>query len=166
MNTALKLRSDRIVQDWRREVVSAQTRTPIMTKLLISACAAALIGIAASSASAGDFTIPGDGRSGAIIPVDDDGYGRHYGYERDDDDDNWKRRGGWGKGWGHGYAHRGVVQPHRIVRQLARHHFTHITQPVLAGWHYQVKARDPRGRKVKLYINAYTGEIDRWKFRG
>jgi hypothetical protein len=164
MNTALKLRSDRIVQDRRREVVSAQTRTPIMTKLLISACAAALMAIAASSASAGDFTIPRGIPLGAIIPVDDNGYGRHYGYDRDDD--NWNRRGGWGNGWGHGYGHRGVVAPHRIVRQLARHHFTHITQPVLAGWHYQVKARDPRGRKVKLYITAYTGEIDRWKFRG
>jgi hypothetical protein len=53
----------------------------------------------------------------------------------------------------------------RIVRNLARHRFTHIGQPVLAGPYYQVKARDPRGRKVKLYINAYTGEIVRWRFR-
>jgi hypothetical protein len=139
-----------------------------MTRFLISACAAALIGLAASSAGAGDFTILRDRPSGAIVPVDDDGHDRRYGYGRHEDDDDWRRRSGWGngRGWGHGYGHRGVVPPHRIVRQLSRHRFTHIAQPVLAGWHYQVKARDPRGRKVKLYINAYTGEIDRWKFRG
>lgn len=150
-----------------------------MTKFLMSACAATLIGIAASSASAGNFTIPDNGPSGAIIRVDDDGgydrQARSYGWPNqganyrygDDDDNGWNRdRRRWGGNWGQGYGHRGVVAPHRIVRNLARHHFTHITQPVLAGPFYQVKARDPRGRKVKLYINAYTGEIARWKYRG
>jgi hypothetical protein len=154
-----------------------------MTKFLMSACAAALIATAASSASAGDFTIPDNGPSGAIIRVDDSGYDRQgrygwpsqesnyrygngYGYG-DDDDDGWNRdRRRWGGNWGQGYGHHGVVSPLRIVRNLARHRFTHITQPVLAGPFYQVKARDPRGRKVKLYINAYTGEIARWKYRG
>jgi hypothetical protein len=153
-----------------------------MTKFLLSACAAALIGTAASSASAGDFTVTDNGPSGAIIAVNDSGYdgqGRYYGWPNqesnygssygydDDDDDGWNRdRRRWGGNWGQGYGHHGVLSPHRIVRKLARHHFTHISQPVLAGPFYQVKARDPRGRKVKLYINAYTGEIARWKFRG
>jgi hypothetical protein len=159
------------------KVVSAR-RKPIMTKFLLSACAAAVIGIAGSSASAGDFTIADNGPSGAIIPVNDSGYdgqGRSYGwpYQQpnygydDDDDDGWNHdRRRWHGDWGQGYGHYGVVPPHRIVRQLARHRFTHITQPVLAGPFYQVKARDPRGYKVKLYINAYTGEIARWKYRG
>jgi hypothetical protein len=153
-----------------------------MTKFLLSACAAVLIGIAALPASAGDFTIVDNGPSGPIIRVTDNGYdgqSRSHrwpnqqstyryddnGWNRRDDNDGWNRHRGWGN-WGHGYGHHGVVPAHRIVRRLAWHHFTHISQPVLAGPFYEVKARDPRGRKVKLYINAYTGEIARWKFRG
>jgi hypothetical protein len=149
-----------------------------MTKFLLSACAAALIGITASSAGAGEFTIADNGPSGAIIRITDnsyDGQNRYYGWPNqpssyddydDDDDDGWNRPRRWHGNGGQGYGHYGVVPPHRIVHKLARHHFTHISQPVLAGPYYQVKARDPRGYRVKLYINAYTGEIAKWKYRG
>lgn len=147
-----------------------------MTKFLLSACAAAVIGIAASSARAGDFTIADSGPSGAIIRIADTGYdqqNRYYGwpsqqsgYGYDDDDDKWKRDHRWHGHWGQGYGHYRVLPPYRIVHTLARRHFTHISQPVLAGPYYQVKARHPRGYRVKLYINAYTGEIARWTYRG
>jgi hypothetical protein len=146
-----------------------------MTKFLLSACAAAVIGMAASSASAGGFTMAENGPSGVIIRITDNSYdqqGRSYGwpnqsnYGHDDDDDRWNRDRRWHGQWGHGYGHHRVLPPQRIVHKLARHRFTHISQPVLAGPYYQVKARDPRGYRVKLYINAYTGEIARWKYRG
>ena len=58
-----------------------------------------------------------------------------------------------------------MVSPRWIVRNLARANYSYITDPMLAGRFYQVKAIDPRGRKVKLYIDAYTGEIAKRKFR-
>lgn len=133
-----------------------------MSKVLLSACAAALVGIAASSAHAADFTILRTGPAGAVISVADKG--PSYGWPNRSD--AYGHHDGWKRGWGKGYAHARVVPTHQIVRKLARQHFTHISRPVLAGNLYQVKARDSRGRKVKLYVNAYTGEIARWKFRG
>jgi len=160
-----------------------------MTRFLLSACAAALIGTAAT-ASAGQPSTFAHGRSGAIIQVDDDGYydddrdndsrrgygwsypAPGYGYGNDNDwyGGNWRgnRDRGWGNGWGYGgygYGNHGLVPPRWIVRNLARHNYRYITNPVLAGRFYQVKAIDPRGRKVKLYIDAYTGEIAKRKFR-
>jgi hypothetical protein len=139
-----------------------------------------VIGVAASSANAGGFTITDNGPSGAIITVTDNGYDQqnryygwpnqqsNYGYDDDDDDDDngWRRDHRRYGNWGQGYGHHRVLPPHRIVHKLARHRFIHISQPVLAGPYYHVKARDPRGYRVKLYINAYTGEITRWKYRG
>lgn len=140
-----------------------------MTKFLLTACAAALIGAAVPSALAGES---GNGRSGAIIQADSNRYyyswsypvpGYGYGniWNRDRNRDR-----GWGNGWGYGYGNHGVVAPRWIVHNLSRHKYRNITKPVLAGRFYQVKATDPRGRKVKLYIDAYTGEIARRKFRG
>jgi Peptidase propeptide and YPEB domain len=37
--------------------------------------------------------------------------------------------------------------------------FSNISRPALAGQFYQVKARDPNGHRVKLYIDAYSGRI-------
>lgn len=164
-----------------------------MSKFLMSACAAAMIGVAAAPATAGELTIFGSVQPGAIIQAHDDGYYRggpydDYGqrYPRPGYGDDWRnpapgygwgwdwnrqrtrdRDWGWGNGWGNGgYGNYGVVPPRWIVRNLARHHYSYITRPVLAGRYYQVKAIDPRGRKVKLYIDAYTGEIAKRKFRG
>jgi peptidase YpeB-like protein len=66
--------------------------------------------------------------------------------------------GGWGNGYGGGYDY-GVLPPQTIVHYLHRNGFSYISEPALAGRFYQVKALDPRGRKVKLYIDAYSGEI-------
>jgi hypothetical protein len=142
-----------------------------MTKFLLSACAAALIGAAAVPASAGDPSTSGNGRSGAIIQVDGNRYydgGRNYGwsYPPYGYGNGWRgdRDRGYGNGWGYGNNHR-MVSPRWIVRNLARANYSYITDPMLAGRFYQVKAIDPRGRKVKLYIDAYTGEIAKRKFR-
>jgi hypothetical protein len=51
------------------------------------------------------------------------------------------------------------VPPHVIVRYLHRSGFSYISRPALAGRFYQIKARDPNGRKVKLYVDAYNGRI-------
>ncbi len=165
-----------------------------MTKFLMSAFTAAVIGAAAAPAAAGELTIFDGGRPGGIIPADDGGdywddrydrggpyddngwrypapgydngwrypapgYGNGWDWDRDRNRD---RQWAWGNG---GYGNYGVVPPRWIVRTLARHHYSYITRPVLAGRFYQVKAIDPRGRKVKLYIDAYTGEIAKRKFR-
>jgi hypothetical protein len=61
-------------------------------------------------------------------------------------------------GWGHGYGY-GVLPPRAIVRSLRGYGFSYISEPVLSGRYYQVRALDRYGRKVKLYIDAYDGRI-------
>jgi opacity protein-like surface antigen len=122
-----------------------------MKTLLLSACAAALIATGASAASASDFVVRHDNAAGAIIRIDDvrPGYG-------------WNN-GGYGWNNGHGYRQHGMVSPRSIVRNLQRHDYRYISRPVLSGRFYQVKAINPRGHKVKLYIDAYSGRIVRVK---
>jgi hypothetical protein len=57
------------------------------------------------------------------------------------------------------------LPPRVIVRFLDRRNYSYISRPVLDGRYYQVKAINPRGRKVKLYIDPYSGRIVRWKYR-
>ena len=57
---------------------------------------------------------------------------------------------------GYGYD---VLPPHAIVRDLQQNNFTYISPPLIEGRFYQVKALDPYGRKVKLYVDAYSGRI-------
>ena len=45
------------------------------------------------------------------------------------------------------------------MRNLEQSDFRYISRPVLSGRFYQVKAVNPNGKKVKLYIDAYTGQI-------
>ena len=52
-----------------------------------------------------------------------------------------------------------IVSPWSIVQDLRYQGFNYISEPALAGRLYQVKARDPNGHKVKLYIDAYSGRI-------
>ena len=157
-----------------------------MKTILLSACAAALIAAAASSASAGQFTMNDNGPSGPIIGVgdnrsyDDNGYNgndwrnQSQGYGDEDSDYSYgnQRYGsqgygnqgygnqGYGNGgYGYNYGNYGVVPPHVIVRHLHRSGFSYISRPALAGRFYQIKARDPNGRKVKLYVDAYNGRI-------
>jgi hypothetical protein len=88
-----------------------------------------------------------------------------YGYwQRDHYDPDFGS--GWGNGYGGGYGGGygyPVVPPQAIVRSLHRQGFSYISQPLLSGQFYQVKALDPSGRKVKLYIDAYSGRIAKVK---
>jgi hypothetical protein len=81
-------------------------------------------------------------------------YGNSYGYGND-------YGHGYGYGNGNGYA---VLPPQTIIHSLHRNSFSYISQPVLSGRFYQVKALDPRGRKVKLYVDAFNGRIAKMKY--
>ena len=51
------------------------------------------------------------------------------------------------------------MSPGSIVQDLRHQGFRNISRPALAGKFYQVKAVNPNGKKVKLYIDAYPGQI-------
>ena len=123
----------------------------MMKNILLSACAAVVIATGASAASAGDIVVRHDNLSGTLIRVDDfrPGYGWHdNGYSNYDN------------GYNYGdYRQHGVVSPRWIVRNLQRADYRYISRPVLNGRFYQVKAVNPNGHKVKLYIDAYSGRI-------
>ena len=128
----------------------------MMKNILLSACAAVVIATGASAASAGDIVVRHDNLSGTIIRVDDfrPGYGWHdNGYNN------------YGNGYGNygDYRQHGVVSPRWIVRNLQRADYRYISRPVLTGRYYQVKAVNPNGHRVKLYIDAYSGRIVRIK---
>jgi hypothetical protein len=88
---------------------------------------------------------------GWLMCRDSNGY-----WYRDHYDPNYG--GGWGNGYGGGYGY-GVLPPRTIVRSLHADGFSHISEPVLSGRFYQVRALDPYGRNVKLYVDAYDGRI-------
>jgi hypothetical protein len=90
---------------------------------------------------------------GWVMCRDRDGYWRGDHYDPDF---------GSGQGYGGGYGYD-VLPPYAIVGNLQRNNFTYISQPVLAGQFYQVKALDPYGRKVKIYVDAYSGRIAKVK---
>ena len=68
-------------------------------------------------------------------------------------------RSGYGNGYSNGYGNYGVLPPYAIVHYLQRSGFSYISRPALSGRFYQLKARDPNGRKVKLYVDAFNGRI-------
>lgn len=112
-----------------------------------------------SAASAGDLIVRHDAMPGTIIGIDDTrpdddwsngGYGSGYRYGSNP---------GYGYDTGYRYGDHGVVSPRSIARNLQRHDYRYISQPVLHGRLYQVKAINPHGHKVKLYIDAYSGRI-------
>jgi len=148
MNIVLKSRSAAIAQN-APQFEDTSRRYSVMKNVLLSACAAVVIATGASAAaSAADFTVRHDSQAGTIIRIDDvrPGYGWH--------DDGY---------YSGGYRQHGVVPPNWIVRSLQRQDYRYISQPVLSGRFYQVKAVSPHGRKVKLYIDAYSGRIMRVK---
>ncbi len=114
-----------------------------MKNLLLSACAAVVIATGASAASASDIVVRHDNLSGTIIRVGD--FRPDYGWNNG--------------GYGYGDRDHGMVSPRWIVRNLQRYDYRHISRPVLSGRFYQVKAINPRGHKVKLYIDAHSGRI-------
>jgi hypothetical protein len=78
-----------------------------------------------------------------------------------DSDGYWQRdRYDADVGGGYGYD---VLPPQAIVRDLQRNNFTYVSPPLLEGRFYQVKALDPDGRKVKLYVDAHSGRIAKVK---
>jgi hypothetical protein len=95
------------------------------------------------------------GSDGWVACRDDSGYWERDRYDPDFGD-------GWGNGYGGGYGY-GVLPPFEVMRYLHQNNFTYISQPVLTGDFYQVKALDPYGRKVKLYVDARTGRIAKVK---
>lgn len=94
---------------------------------------------------------------GWVMCRDSNGYWQRDYYDPDSGGD-WWGDGGYGSGYGYG-----VLPPQAIVRYLHQNDFSYISQPVLAGRFYQVKALDPDGRKVKLYVDAYSGRIAKVK---
>jgi hypothetical protein len=120
-----------------------------MKTILLSACAAVVIATGASAASADDLVVRHDTLSGTIMRIDD--MRPDYG---------WNNSGyGYGYDSGYRYGNHGIVSPRWIVRNLQRHDYRYISQPVLHGRLYQVRAINPHGHKVKLYIDAYSGRI-------
>ena len=95
------------------------------------------------------------GSDGWVMCRDGNGYWQRDRYDPDFGED-------WGNGYGGGYGY-GVLPPYEIVRYLHQSGFSYISPPALAGRFYQVKALDPNGRKVKLYVDAYSGRIAKVK---
>ena len=137
-----------------------------MKKILFATCAAIVVATGAWGASAGQFAAPASSGSNALIRVDDHGYydGGYYGggdsswqyqYQDSDYNNDWHHRG-WSQG---DYGNQAMVSPRWIVHNLQQSDYRYISRPVLSGKFYQVKAVNPNGHKVKLYIDAYTGRI-------
>jgi opacity protein-like surface antigen len=105
------------------------------------------------------------GASAAL--ADDNGYynngGNNWQYQNQDNGNygNNSRQPDWNNG-GYNYRHD-TVSPRSIVRNLQRNDYRNISQPVLSGRFYQVKAISPRGHNVKLYIDRYSGQIAKVK---
>ena len=82
--------------------------------------------------------------------------GRYY-------DNGYDDNGNYGYGQGnYGYG-QGIVSPPAVVSEVESNNFQVISQPVLSGRFYQVKAIAPNGKKVKVYVDAYSGRIAKVK---
>jgi len=111
-----------------------------MRSILFATCAAIVLATGAFSASADD------GR------YYNDGY--YNGYYNDGGDRYQYQPAPYSS-----TAYGQPIPPHWIVRNLERSDYRYISRPVLSGRFYQVKAVNPDGHKVKLYIDAYTGQL-------
>jgi opacity protein-like surface antigen len=137
-------------------------RTVMMKNVLFAAGAALVVATSAVGASAGQPAAPvGGGGAGAIIRIDDNRYydDGYYG----GGDSSWQYQyqdRGYNDDWRDAdYGRRDAISPRWIVRNLERSNYRYISRPVLNGRFYQVKAVNPNGKKVKLYIDAYTGQL-------
>jgi len=125
-----------------------------MRSIFIGGCAALMLMTGAiGAASAGPLSAPNGVEAGTIIRINDNGY-YDYGTDYGRGSSGYRYYGNAGYGY-----NQSVVSPRSIVRSLRHQGFSYISQPTLAGQFYQVKARDPNGHKVKLYIDAYSGRI-------
>ena len=114
-----------------------------MKKSLLLACAAIALSMVASAAMADDSNYNGNGNN--------------WQYQNNGNYGDNSRQSDWNNG---GYNHRhDTVSPRSVVRNLQRNDYRNISQPLLSGRFYQVKAISPRGHHVKLYIDRYSGQI-------
>ena len=126
-----------------------------MNKFLLSAGAAIALSMSASVALADD------GRYDNYGYNDSGGSGWQYQYQDNGNYRDNSRQPDWNNN-GYNY-HHDTVSPRSIVRNLQRNDYRNISQPMLSGRFYQVKAVNPRGHSVKLYIDRYSGEIAKVK---
>lgn len=122
-----------------------------MKKSLLSACAAMVLALGASAALADDNRYYDNGY------YDNGGNSPQY-QNQDYDNSNYDNNTYDNGNGGYGY-NQDVVSPRSVVRNLQQQGYSDISRPALAGKFYQVKARDPNGHKVKLYIDAFSGQI-------
>jgi len=121
-----------------------------MKNILLAGCAAIALSMGASAALADDNRYDSNGDS--VWQYQHQGYGNYSDNSRQPD---WNNSG-------YNYRHD-TVTPRSIVRNLQRNDYRNISQPVLSGRFYQVKALNPRGHNVKLYIDRYSGQIAKVK---
>ena len=169
-----------------------------MNKLLLSACAAAVVAMSAPSASADQY----DRVNGAVVirigdhyqddyPYQGNGYGQNWQYDSDNYG-RWGTNGAYPNGYGYnynygygtnsgyrgnygygnypygnsgsgyryGYGNAGYpMPPGALVDYLYRTGYSEIQTPQFGSGLYLVRARDPKGDKVKLYFDAYSGRV-------
>ena len=140
-----------------------------MKNVLLSACAGIVLTMGASAALADDNRYYNNGyydNGGSWQDnnryynndyYDNSGNTWRYQYQGNGSYSDYLRQRDWNNG-GYNYS-QDVVSPLSIVRNLQRHGYTYISHPALAGPLYQVKATNPDGHKVKLYIDSYSGRI-------
>ena len=126
-----------------------------MKNILLAACATFALAMGASAASADDSRYDNNGYN------DNGGSGWQYQYQNNGTYRDNSRQTDWNNG-GYDYRHD-TVSPRSIVRNLQRNDYRNISQPMLSGRFYQVKAINPHGHNVKLYIDRYSGEIAKVK---
>jgi len=129
-----------------------------MKNILLPACAAIALSLGASAALADDNRYDNNGydnNGGSIWQYQHQGYGNYGNYGDNSSQPDWNNSG-------YNYRHD-TVSPRSIVRNLQRNDYRNISRPVLSGRFYQVKALNPRGHYVKLYIDRYSGQIAKVK---
>ena len=52
-----------------------------------------------------------------------------------------------------------TVSPGSVLRNLQRQDYRHISWPLRSGRFYEVRAINPHGHPVKLYIDTHSGRI-------
>ena len=144
-----------------------------MKNVLLSACAGIVLTMGASAALADDnryydngYYDNGGNWQDNNRYYNNDYYdnGRNdwrYQYQNNGSYSDYMRQQDWNN---RGYYYRqDVVSPRSIVRSLQRNDYSNISRPVLSGNFYQVRAINPDGHNVKLYIDPYSGRIARVK---
>ena len=143
-----------------------------MKNVLLLACAGIVLTMSASAALADDNRYYNNGYydNGGNWQDNNRDYNNdyynggntwRYQYQDNGSYSDYSRQQDWNNG---GYNYRqDVVSPRSIVLNLERNDYRNISRPVLSGNFYQVKAINPGGHNVKLYIDPYSGRIAKVK---